>query len=119
MGWVKKLLGGFILVLILLSLGVSFSAYLLVSHGSCSPSSTGTSSQLLNSTGSSSYSNATLPQAAPYSPVLLGADLVLAPLGNLSLARGNSSAPTDLTDPAYWEEVHSSELQTYEQIVPQ
>jgi hypothetical protein len=121
MGWVKKLLGGFILVLILLSLGVSFSAYLLATHGSCSPASTdaGTSSQLLNSTGSSSYSNASLPQAVPYSPVPVAADLILTPLDNLSLTQRNSSALADLTDPAYWEEVHSSELQTYEEILPQ
>jgi len=121
MGWLRKFLGGFILVLILLSLAVSFSAYLLVSHGSCSPASTGTgtSSHPLNSTGSSSYSNATLPQAVPYSTVPVAADLVLAPLGNLSLTRGNSSALADLADPAYWGEVHSSELQTYEEIVPQ
>lgn len=121
MGWVKKLLGGFILVLILLSLAVSFSAYLLATHGSCSPTSTdtGTSSQLLNSTGSSSNSSTTLPQAAPYSSVPLAADLVLAPLANLSLTQGNSSAPADLTSPAFWGQVDSSELQTYEQIVPQ
>jgi len=119
MGWVKKFLGGFILVLILLSLAVSFSAYLLVSHGSCSPISTGTSNQLLNSTNSSSYSNATLGQAAPYSSVPVAADLVLAPLDNLSLTQGNSSTLADLTDSAYWGEVHSSELQTYEEIVPQ
>jgi hypothetical protein len=121
MGWVKKFVGGFILVLILLSLASTFGAYLLVTHGSCSPTSTTTaaSSQLLNSTGYSTYSNSTTAQAAPYSPVQVAADLVLAPLGNLSLTPGNSSTLSDLTNPAYWGEVHSSELQTYEQIVPQ
>jgi hypothetical protein len=115
MGWARKFYGGIILVLLLLSLATSFAAYLSATHQSCSTASTG-----LGSTNSSSYSNATLAGATPYLPVSFAAsDLVLTPLANLSLTQGNANAPSDLTDPAYWREVHASELRTYEEIVPQ
>jgi len=115
MGWLRKFVGGFILLIVLLSLATSFVAYLSVTHQSCARASTG-----LESTSSSSYSNATLTAAKPYLPVSIAtSDLVLAPLANLSLTQGNASAPPDLTDPAFWGEVHASELKTYEEIVPQ
>ena len=114
MEWVKSLAAGLILTIVLLSLASSFTAYLLVTHGSCSPGSAslGTSGQLSNSTAIPGNSNSGLAPLA-----LASSDLVLAPLAHLSLS--NSSAPPDLTDPGFWDQVGASQLRTYEEIVPQ
>ena len=51
MGWVKRFVGGFVLLLILLSLATSFATYLEVTHGSCPQASPNvSSSQLFEST---------------------------------------------------------------------
>jgi hypothetical protein len=124
-GWVKKFYGGIILVLILLSLATSFAAYLSATHQSCSAtaaSATAASatSQLGSTTSSSSYSDAPPAAGTPYLPLSAPAsELVLTPLANLTVAEGNASAPSDLTDPAFWGEVHTSEFRTYEEIIPQ
>jgi len=109
--WYRRLLGGFILVLVLLSLSVSFTGYLIATHQTCASSSS----------LSSSSSSAVAP-AAPFSPVQIAdSDLILSPLADLSLtaSHGNNSAIADLTDSAYWKDVGASELQTYRQLLPQ
>ena len=119
MDWLKSFVGGLILAILLLSLASSFTAYLFLTHSSCSPSSTslGAPSQSLSSSVSS---DANPSPAPPFSPApLVSSDLVLAPLDNLSLAQGNSGAPPDVVEPSFWGEVHASELRTYEEIIPQ
>jgi len=113
MGLVRKLWGGLILVIILISLATSFGLYLAGTHQSCSSASGPATS--IASTNSRSG-------PPPLAPLPAAADLVLTPLDNLTLTPppgSNSTAIADLTDPAYWEEVRTSELTTYEKIVPQ
>jgi hypothetical protein len=125
MGWLS-LAAGVIILLVVLSIVATFGTFLFVTHQTCAAASTtsnGSGSPLFGiASNSSTSSNSTTGAVPPLSPVpVVTDDLVLAPLATLSLTtpQGNGSAVSDLTDPAYWKEVSSSELQTYEQLVPQ
>ncbi|MDA4118687.1 MAG: hypothetical protein OK455_10125 [Thaumarchaeota archaeon] len=121
MGLGRKFTGGLILVIILLSLATSFATYLAVTHQSCSSTTTslGTSGEVFGSTNSSTSSGATLAPKAISPLPIVSADLILTPLDNLSFTQRNSTASSDLTDPAFWGQVSSSEFQTYKEVVPQ
>ena len=116
---------GLVVFLILVSIAAGFATVLFVTHQTCSAASTTSSSgspPFGVASNSSTSSNSTTGAVPPLAPVPIVADeLVLAPLATLSLTtpQGNGSAISDLADPAYWKEVSSSELQTYEQLVPQ
>jgi len=120
MGWRETLVGGLILVIVLLSLATSFTGYLVATHQTCasataSSSSSSSSSEVFasNSTGLGNASLAALPLPA------VADDLVLSPLATLSLPQGNATSLSYLTNATYWGEVDASELQAYEQLVPQ
>lgn len=104
MGWAEKLVGGFILTILLISTATAFFGYLAATGQSCGPS-----------TASSASSTSGAPPAAPAATD----ELVLAPLDNLSLPRGGSGSLAYLTNATFWGEVDASELQAYEQLVPQ
>jgi len=119
MGWLG-LAAGAILLLFMLSFVAEFGVFLFATHQTCAATSTTASSNNPSLFGVTS--NATTGAAAPLTPVpMVAADLALSPLADLSLipSHGNGTALADLTDPGYWQLVHASEFQTYEQILPQ
>ena len=125
MGWLS-LAAGLVVLLVVFSIVATFAGFLFVTHQTCATATTTSSSSgspLFGVTSNSSASlNSTTGAAPPLAPVpVVTDDLVLAPLATLSLTtpQGNGSAISDLADPAYWKEVSASELQTYEQLVPQ
>jgi hypothetical protein len=131
MRWVWSLVSALILTIVLLSVAASFTVFLGVTVQNCPGSSsspatitTATSAFGATAVSNSSASTSNGSGAASALPVPIVADpLSLAPLAELSLApKGNSSslsAITDLASPAYWQEIHVAEYQTYEQLIPQ
>src|SRR5271155_540716 len=124
MGWTSSIVGGLILTIILLSVAVGFTAYLVGTNQSCasSTSSSTATSQLFGSVGNTTVatSNSTSGNGSVLAPVPAVADaLVLSPLADLSLAPENSPAVQDLSNSSFWREVRASGLKTYEEIVPQ
>jgi len=122
MGLVRKFVGGLILVIILLSLATSFATYLAATHQSCLSTISNELSGPGVGTTLTTTDSSTSESAPPLSPTpAVADDLSLAPLAELSLSSGNGSgaSPTDLTNQSYWQQVRASELQTYEQLIPQ
>ncbi len=117
MGWRETLVGGFILVIVLLSLATTFTGYLVATHQTCaSTTASSSSSSEVFASNSTSLGNASL---APVQLPAVADDLVLSPLATLSLPQGNATSLSYLTNATYWSEVDASELQAYEQLIPQ
>jgi hypothetical protein len=130
MGWASAVLGGLLLTLVLISIATTLAGFLLVTHQSCVASSTTTNSGFLlfgETSNSSSTttglndtnSSAAAPSLLPVPVPVVADDLSLAPLGGLSLTKGNGSTTADLSNLTFWQQVQASEYQTYEEIVPQ
>lgn len=123
MGWTSSIVGGLILTIILLSVAVGFTGYLVGTGQSCptpTSSSTATSQRFGSAGNTTATTNSTSGNGSALAPVpAVADDLVLSPLADLSLAPANSDAVKDLSNSTFWQEVRASGLQTYEELVPQ
>jgi hypothetical protein len=120
MGWKSPAAGAILLLIALSYVAAILGAFLFATNLTCAATSSTTTSSDPRLFGSTS--NASIGAAAPLAPVpLVAADLVLTPLADLSLIPrgGNSTGVADLADLAYWQQIHASEYQIYEQILQQ